>query len=61
MVRVRKVKGRRMYDEEANATVDTGADCLAVSWDGSLIARGDAVGTIKIYATADFSLLYQLA
>ena len=49
------------YDEEANATVDTGADCLTVSWDGSLVATGDAVGTIKIYATADFSLLYQLA
>jgi WD40 repeat protein len=49
------------YEEETSATVHSGADCLTVSWDGSLIATGDAVGTIKIYATADFSVLYQLA
>ncbi|KAH0558952.1 hypothetical protein GP486_004423 [Trichoglossum hirsutum] len=49
------------YDEEANATVHTGANFLDISLDGSLVATGDAVGTIKIYATADLSLLYQLS
>lgn len=49
------------YEEETSATVQTGADYLAVSRDGSLVATGDAVGTIKIYATADLSLLYQLS
>lgn len=49
------------YEEETNATVQTGADYLTVNRDGSLVATGDAVGTIKIYATADLSLLYQLS
>jgi WD40 repeat protein len=49
------------YEEDTSATVQTGADYLAVSRDGSLVATGDAVGTIKIYATADLSLLYQLS
>lgn len=49
------------YEEEASATVHTGAHYLTVSCDGSLVATGDAVGTIKIYATADLSLLYQLS
>lgn len=48
------------YEEEANASVHTGANNLTVSRDGSLVSTGDAVGTIKIFATADFSLLYQL-
>ncbi|KAL6808092.1 WD40 repeat-like protein [Trichoderma sp. SZMC 28015] len=49
------------YEEEANASIQAGAHSLTVSKDGSLIATGDAVGTIKIYATADFAVLYQLA
>ncbi|KAI1460210.1 hypothetical protein F4805DRAFT_418612 [Annulohypoxylon moriforme] len=49
------------YEEEAKATINTGADTFAVSEDGSLIATGDALGVLKIYATADFSILYQLA
>lgn len=49
------------YEEEASIKVQACADCLAVSWDGSFVATGDAVGTIKIYATPDFSVLYQLA
>lgn len=49
------------YEEETSATVQTGADYLTISWDGSLVATGDAVGTIKIYAIADLSLLYQLS
>lgn len=49
------------YEEEPSATVQTGADYLTISRDGSLIATGDAIGTIKIYTAADFSLLYQLS
>ncbi|GFP56267.1 protein SERAC1 [Trichoderma asperellum] len=48
------------YEEETNASIQAGAHSLTVSTDGSLIATGDAVGTITIYATADFTVLYQL-
>ncbi|KAJ5177145.1 uncharacterized protein N7482_003022 [Penicillium canariense] len=41
--------------------VGTGASKLAISKDGSLFATGDVQGTIKVYATSDFRLLYQLA
>ncbi|KFX99172.1 hypothetical protein O988_04014 [Pseudogymnoascus sp. VKM F-3808] len=49
------------YEEEASEVVQTGANNFAVNHDGSLIATGDAIGTIKIYTTSDFSLLYQLS
>ncbi|KFY19780.1 hypothetical protein V491_04219 [Pseudogymnoascus sp. VKM F-3775] len=49
------------YEEEASATVQTGAVKFTVNQNGSLIATGDALGTIKIYATSDFTLLYQLS
>ncbi|KAI2472267.1 hypothetical protein F4781DRAFT_428518 [Annulohypoxylon bovei var. microspora] len=49
------------YEEEASTTVHTGADNFTISADGSLIATGDAVGAVKVYSTADFSMLYQLA
>lgn len=49
------------YEDEPNATVEAGADKFTVSRDGSLIATGDGVGTLKVYANADFSLLYQLS
>lgn len=49
------------YETETSATVQTGADNFSISTDGSLIATGDAVGTIKVYVTADFSVLYRLA
>lgn len=49
------------YQEDSTATVQTGGDCLTVSRDGSLVATGDAVGTIKAYSTPDLSLLYQLS
>jgi len=49
------------YEEEASIKVQSGGDCLAVSSDGLFVATGDSVGTIKIYATPDFSVLYQLA
>ncbi|KAI0406220.1 hypothetical protein F4802DRAFT_559828 [Xylaria palmicola] len=49
------------YEEEPNMTFHTGADYFTLNQDGSLIVTGDAVGTMKILATADFSLLYQLS
>ncbi|KAL2022188.1 hypothetical protein VTK56DRAFT_6017 [Thermocarpiscus australiensis] len=49
------------HEEEANATVQTGGNCLAVSQDGSLVATGDGFGTIKVFLTTDFSKLYQLS
>ncbi|KAF7503753.1 hypothetical protein GJ744_003295 [Endocarpon pusillum] len=49
------------YEEEVSGTAQTNAHYLTVSRDGSIVATGDAVGTIKIYATADLSLLYQLS
>ncbi|KAK1764260.1 YVTN repeat-like/Quino protein amine dehydrogenase [Phialemonium atrogriseum] len=49
------------YDDEASAKVQAGAHFLAVSLDGSLVATGDTRGTVKVYTTADFSLLYQLS
>lgn len=49
------------YDESPSATVQTAAHNLSVSVDGSLVATGDAIGAIKLYATEDLSLLYQLS
>jgi len=39
----------------------TGASILTVSGDGNLFATGDVRGSIKIYATNTFQLIYQLA
>jgi len=49
------------HEEETNDKVHACADALAVNADGSLVATGDGVGTIKIFASADFSKLYQLS
>ncbi len=49
------------HEEETDVTVQTGGNCLALNQDGSLVATGDGVGTIKIFATADFSKLHQLS
>lgn len=48
-------------DEEPSATVQDRAHCLAISQDGSLIATADSSGSIKVYATSDLLLLYQLS
>ena len=37
-----------------------GASRLAISGDGDLFATGDVRGTVKVYTTSDFCLLYQL-
>lgn len=49
------------HEGETSAMVQTLANRLTISCDGSLVSTGDAVGTIKIYTIADFSLLYQLS
>jgi WD40 repeat protein len=49
------------HDDEANDKVETGGDFLTVSLEGSLLGTGDGVGTIKIFASVDLSLLYQLS
>ena len=40
--------------------IATGASRLAISNDGDLFATGDVRGTVKVYTTSDFCLLYQL-
>lgn len=49
------------YEDSPSAAVQTGAHNLNVSTDGSLVATGDAIGTVKVFASADLSLLYQLS
>jgi len=41
--------------------IATGASRLAMSSDGNLFATGDVHGTVKVYTTLEFNLLYQLA
>lgn len=50
----------RPYDSEPDE-IATGASRLAISRDGNLFATGDVRGTVKVYTTSDFYLLYQLA
>ena len=40
--------------------IATGASRLAISRDGDLFATGDVRGTVKVYTTSDFFLLYQM-
>jgi WD40 repeat protein len=49
------------HQEETSVKVKTGGHSMAINQDGSLVATGDGVGTIKVFATADFSKLYQLS
>ena len=48
------------YDDEI-CELATGASRLAISGDGNLFATGDVRGTVKVFTTSDFHLLYQLA
>ena len=50
----------RPYDDEAEEFA-VGASRLAMSTDGSLVVTGDVRGTVKVFTTADFTNLYQLA
>ncbi|KAL8808980.1 MAG: hypothetical protein Q9200_003840 [Gallowayella weberi] len=50
----------RPYDDETDELA-TGASRLAISSDGNLFATGDVRGTVKVYTTAEFGLLYRLA
>ena len=49
----------RPYDGE-NDEIATGASRLAMSKDGNLFAAGDVLGTVKVYISYDFCLIYQL-
>ncbi len=50
----------RPYDNEIEE-IATDATRLAMSRDGILFTTGDGHGTVKVYTTSGFSLLYQLA
>lgn len=50
----------RPYDDETSE-IATGASRLAISRDGNLFATGHVRGTVKVYTTSHFCLLYQLA
>ncbi|KAI8958212.1 hypothetical protein F5Y11DRAFT_336860 [Daldinia sp. FL1419] len=43
------------------AEMRTGASKLAISRDGNFLVTGDARGTIKVHATSNLDLIYQLA
>lgn len=48
-------------DERSEVLTGTGNATMAMSLDGNFFATGDARGTIKVFSTADFCLVYQLA
>ena len=48
------------YDNQVEELA-AGASRLAMSRDGNVFATGDVRGTVKVYTTSDFGLLYQLA
>jgi len=47
----------RPYEGEVDE-ITTGASRLAISRDGNLFATGDVCGTVRVYTTSDFNLLY---
>jgi hypothetical protein len=49
----------RPYDEECEELA-VGASKLSISKDGNLIATGDGRGTVKIFTTADLTLIYHV-
>ncbi|KAI4127313.1 MAG: hypothetical protein LQ338_003273 [Usnochroma carphineum] len=49
----------RPYDDETEEFT-AGASRLAMSGDGNLLVTGDVRGTVKVYNSADFCILYQL-
>lgn len=50
----------RPYDDETDE-IATGASRLAMSKDGNLFVTGDVRGTVKVYTTYEFHLIYHLA
>lgn len=50
-----------IYEDQPSATIHAGAHYLTNNCDGSLVATGDTIGSIKVFATSDLSLLYQLS
>ena len=49
----------RPYENEIEE-IAAGASRLAISRDGNLFSTGDVRGTVKVYTTSEFGLLYQL-
>lgn len=49
----------RPYDDEVDE-IATESSRLAISTDGNLFATGDVRGTVKVYTTSEFCLLYKL-
>ncbi|KAK4201517.1 hypothetical protein QBC40DRAFT_223212 [Triangularia verruculosa] len=50
------------FEQEIRVKVPhAGGSCLAVSLEGSLVATGDCLGTIKVFLSTDLSLVYQLS
>ncbi|KAK6833360.1 hypothetical protein PG987_008054 [Apiospora arundinis] len=49
------------YEDVPSVTAHTAAHNMTVSDDGLLLATGDAMGTVKVFATADLSILYHLS
>lgn len=54
-------KWEPLYADEPSSMVAAGAHFMTISPEGSLLATGDTYGTIKVYASGDFSLIYQLS
>ncbi|KAK7966411.1 uncharacterized protein PG986_000688 [Apiospora aurea] len=49
------------YEDVPSVSAHTAAHNMTVSDDGLLLATGDAMGTVKVLATADLSVLYHLS
>ena len=49
----------RPYENETDE-IAAGASRLSISRDGNLFSTGDVRGTVKVYTTSEFGLLYQL-
>ncbi|KAB5522037.1 hypothetical protein GE09DRAFT_1208083 [Coniochaeta sp. 2T2.1] len=55
-------KWEPLYGDEASVKApDAGAHRLTVSRDGSLVATGDGMGSLKIFQSSDLTLLYHLS
>ena len=49
------------FEEETNESVSSNCHQMTISRDGTFIATGDAISSIRVYATTDLSLIYQLS
>lgn len=49
------------YEYEASVKTESGADYMTISQEGSLIATGNGLGTLKIFQSSDLTQLYELS